>query len=201
MLGMGLRLSFWSLTNCLETISVRMSKDKILKAHFFLFLLFGKAWASLLKLCSLSLCSDCFLDLYRYLQVSLQVQSKLYNTTKTIFFLGQVWILQAHCAVWRVHHVPWAAFTTGAGTETALPGASSERRRGEALGGYGRLLQPGGAEASPESPLEGARGSEMTEAAGGPPRRLRNRCLGVVHTCHKVTFETRLVAGNSRSLG
>lgn len=42
MLGMGLRLSIWSLTGCLETISIRMSKDKILKAQYFYFCFLGK---------------------------------------------------------------------------------------------------------------------------------------------------------------
>lgn len=177
MLGMGLRLSFWSLTSCLEIVSVRMGTNKILKA-IFLFLLSGKAWASLLNLCSLSLRSDCFLDLYllpslyRYLY---RYRVKC-TTLQKLYFLGQVWILQAHCAVWRVHHVPWAAFTTGAGAETALPGTSSERRRGEALGGYGAAAAAGRRRGFPESPLEGTGGPEMTEAPGGSPRSLRNRC-------------------------
>lgn len=46
--------------------------------------------------------------------------------------------------------------------------------------GIGWLLLPGGAEASPGSPLEGTKWSEMTEAAGGPQCSLQNRCLSVL---------------------
>lgn len=59
--------------------------------------------------------------------------------------------------------------------------------------GMGRLLHPRGSEASPESPLEGTKWSEMREAAGGPPcskisALLPHPCLCFVCTCDKITF-------------
>lgn len=46
----------------------------------------------------------------------------------------QARVLQAHCAVRRLHHVPWPALSTGARAEAAVPGACSEGGRGQALG-------------------------------------------------------------------
>ena len=44
------------------------------------------------------------------------------------------------------------------------------------------LLYLDGVEVYPESPLEGTKQSEMTEAAGGPLWNSQNCCLWVLHT-------------------
>lgn len=48
----------------------------------------------------------------------------------------QIRVLQAHRPVWRLHHVSRPAVPPGAWTEAAVPGASSEGRRGQAVGEY-----------------------------------------------------------------
>ena len=44
------------------------------------------------------------------------------------------WALQAYCVIWRIDYVPWITQQTGAGNQTAVPGASFEEWYRQAIG-------------------------------------------------------------------
>lgn len=204
-LGVGLSLTSWSLTGCLETrlFWYEWARIKSRKQKIFLLLLSGmpgKAWASLPNSCSLSLCGDSFLDLYLLpctYRCLLVLQSILYNTRKTIFLVR---------SEFYKHIVLSGGSTMYPGLPSRLERELKQLYLERVLKGDVEKLSVGtklllylcGPEVYPESPTRG--NQVVRNDRSCPPCNLQNCCLSVLHTpafrigglcvytCNKATF-------------